>query len=81
MAAKQGETLEGEEECTAFPPCGVDINCDDSSSNISESPIKRRPVAKTGSWRFQSKSSGSQLGKDRRSPWAASRKKHSVLVR
>ena len=46
---------EGEEECTALPPCGVDINDDDSSSNISESPIKRRPVAKTGSWRFHSK--------------------------
>ena len=44
-----------DDECTALPPSGVDNNADDSSSNVSESPIKRRPAAKAAPWRIQPK--------------------------
>ena len=49
MAEEEGEAS------SALPPQGVDPPDNSSPSNVSESPIKRRPVTKPGSWRAQFK--------------------------
>ena len=59
---------EGEEAGSALPPQGVDPPADDSSSNISESPIKRRPAAKLGSWRAQFKKLRQSAGQAQQQP-------------
>ena len=41
---------------------GVDTNDDDSSSNVSGSPTKRRPGAKAGTLRFQAKKLRQSVG-------------------
>ena len=44
-----------DDESSALPPCGVDNSVEDSSSNASESPVKRRPTAKAMTWRGRAK--------------------------
>ena len=60
--ASESQAPVHDDECTALPPCGVDDNVDDSSSNASESPIKRRPATKVGPWRFQAKKLRQSVG-------------------
>ena len=59
---------ESDEAGSTLPPQGVDHNVDDSSSNISESPIKRRPAAKPGSWRSQFKKLRQSAGQAQSQP-------------
>ena len=59
---------ESDEAGSTIPPQGVDHNADDSSSNLSESPIKRRPAAKPGSWRSQFKKLRQSAGQEQSQP-------------
>ena len=61
-------TDEGGEESSALPPQGVDPSTDGSPSNLSESPIRRRPAAKQGSWRSQFKKLRQSAGQARQQP-------------
>ena len=51
-----------------LPPQGVDRDIDDSSSNLSESPIKRRPAAKPSSWRSHFKKLRQSAGQAQTQP-------------
>ena len=70
MKASDSLAPECEEECTALPPCGEDINDDDSTPHPTSLSLRLKDVQwpKQGHGDFRQRSSGSQLDKDQRSP-------------
>ena len=59
---------EGGDASSPLLPQGVDPPADNSPSNLSESPIKRRPAAKLGPWRSQFKKLRQSAGQAQQQP-------------